>query len=85
MADTYEAIVPYDGEFHTVSELTGITFIEGKTYTIQTIGSLFIKEGTGGNGAFRRKGIKEMQFSYRGEDLHVKAAKITEQVMVIIA
>jgi len=78
-----ESAIPDDGEFHSVSALTGITLITNQTYTIQTIGNVLIKEGIEGNGAFRREGIKEMQFTYREQDLYVKSNGGSKAVIVI--
>ena len=70
-------------DYRKISELTGITFEEGKTYTLQiTSGQAYIREGLNGAG-FLIDNTKPFQYTAGTDDLFIKVTVLYSCVLNI--
>ena len=73
MANLYTGTIEStQGEYANVETLTGLTFEDGITYTIQSyFGDYYLCEGSTGKGFYIEQREK-VQFTYGGDDLNIK-------------
>ena len=70
MANLGTWVVDTQGEYEKISEITGIEFEAGKTYTMQVVYNAYIREGEEGEGF--DVGSKPFQYTAGSEDLYIK-------------
>lgn len=80
MANLYTGALEFDG-YKTVTELTGVSFTEGNTYTIQISNSAYIREGELGAG-FLVSDNKPFQYIASSEDLYIR--RLAPQGVIVI-
>lgn len=77
--ESYTGIINTQGEFQNVSTLTGVTFTEGKTYTIQIQNLAWVKISD----AIFEVGNKPFTYKAGGEELQVKTPNANGIISVL--
>lgn len=67
--NSYNGVITTNGEWETVTSLTGFTFIEGAIYTIQSVLPIYLKLG---DAIFSVPDGKTFQYKAGTADLYIK-------------
>ena len=71
MANLYTGTLDTNNTYKTLTELTGLTFTSGTTYTIQIQNMAYIREGSTGVG-FLINSILPFEYTAGSDDLYIK-------------
>lgn len=80
MANLFTGSLDFEG-YKTLSSLTGITFVQGTTYTIQIQNGAYVREGVTGEG-FLVPDASPFQYTARTDDLYIK--KLCENSFIVV-
>lgn len=77
MANLFSGVIDTSSAWQTLAELTGITFTEGKTYTIQILNAAYVREGApdadnNNTGGFYIFDNKPFQYAAGADALYIK-------------
>lgn len=79
MANLWYGTIQTDGEYETLSSISGQTFTEGTTYTIQVKGECFLCESSSKptSGGFLISDGRPVQYTAGTGDLYVKDVSVS--------